>query len=341
MLPAQRPIGRRTYPPDGNREGILLVATGKPTYLWWKGQRMAWDDANVHVTALGWSTVGAIFEGIRAYWNADHDELYIFRLDEHMDRFRNSMKLVRLDETHDMETLKEAIVDLLRANETREDTYIRPLAYRGGDGRGGFSGVGGTTEILINTNPSPSHLLSGQGKTACISSWRRISENVMPPRIKNISNYRNGQLANMEAAQNGYDTALILNENGKVAEGGGACVAFIRDGKFVTPGVTQSILESITRDALMQLAKDELGLTVEEREVDRTELYIADEVFMMGTAAEITPIVSVDHYQVGTGEIGPITRKLEGLLDDCFRGKTGIRPEWRTTVGVGAAVAAD
>lgn len=314
------------------------MAAGNPTYLWWNGEKVAWDDATVHVTALGWSTVGAIFEGIRAYWNAEQEELYVFRLDEHMQRFRNSMKLVHLAETHDMEQLKDAIVDLLRANETREDTYIRPLAFRGGSSRG-FSAIGGETEILINTHSSASHLLSGDGKHACISSWRRISENVMPPRIKNLSNYRNGQLANQEAAQNGYDLAIILNENGKVAEGGGACIAFVRDGKLITPGVTQSILESITRDALLQLAANELGLTVEEREVDRTELYIADEVFMMGTAAEITPVFSVDRYQVGNGDVGPITRKLEELLDDCFRGKSGLRPEWRTAVGVAAASA--
>lgn len=310
------------------------MAAGKPAYLWWKGERMRWDDATVHVTALGWSTVGAIFEGIRAYWNPDHEELYVFRLQEHMERFERSLKLVRLPKTHEMSELNEAILDLLRANETREDTYIRPLAYRGGDGRGGFSGIGGTTEILINTNPMPSHLMSGRGAHACISSWRRISENVMPPRIKNISNYRNGQLANMEAANNGYDLAVILNEQGKVAEGGGACIAMISDGKFITPDVTQSILVSITRDALMELARTELGMEVEERAVDRTELYTADEVFMMGTAAEITPVLSIDKYEVGTGEIGPVTRKLEELLDDCFRGKTGIRPEWRTAVNV-------
>jgi branched-chain amino acid aminotransferase len=316
------------------------MAAGKPAYLWWNGKRMAWDDATVHVTALGWSTVGAIFEGIRAYWNADHEELYIYRLDEHMDRFERSLKLIRLAKTYEMQELKDAIVDLLRANETREDTYIRPLAYRGGDGRGGFSGIGGTTEILINTNPSPSHLLSGKGLSACVSSWTRISDNVMPPRIKNISNYRNGQLANMEAANNGYDTALILNTQGKVAEGGGACVALIRDGVLITPDTTQSILESITRDSIIELARNELGMQVVERAVDRTELYIADEVFMCGTAFEITPLVSIDKYDIGDGTIGPITRQLEVLLDDTFRGQTGVRPEWRTPVGVARPVTA-
>jgi branched-chain amino acid aminotransferase len=313
------------------------VASGNPTYLWWNGERTKWEDATVHVTALGWSTVGAIFEGIRAYWNPDHEELYVFRLHEHMDRFARSLKLVRLEEKWSMDELNEAIIDLLLANETREDTYIRPLAYRGGEGKGGFSGIGGETAILINTNPNPSHLMSGKALHANVSSWRRISENVMPPRIKNISNYRNGQLANMEASVDGYDTAIILNDQGKVAEGGGACIAMIRNGVLVTPDVTQSILESITRDAIIQLAKHELGMEVQERPVDRTELYIADEVFMMGTAAEITPILSVDRYDVGNAEIGPITRKLEELLDDTMRGRTGIRPEWRTAVGVAKA----
>ncbi|RIK41275.1 MAG: branched-chain amino acid transaminase [Chloroflexi bacterium] len=300
---------------------------------------MRWEDATVHVTALGWSTVGAIFEGIRAYWNPDHQELYIFRLDEHMERFERSMKLMRLPVTYSMDELKRAIVDLLRANDSREDTYIRPLAYRGGSGQRRFSETGGTSEILINTHPMPTHLLSGRGYSACVSSWTRISDNVMPPRVKNISNYRNGQLVGMEAELNGYDTALILNTQGKVAEGGGACVMLVRDGKLITPDVTQSILESITRDALIVLARQELGLEVVERAVDRTELYIADEVFMCGTAAEITPLTSVDRYTIGNGEIGPITRKLEELLDDCFHGRSGARPNWRTPVGVAAAVA--
>lgn len=311
-----------------------------PTYLWWNGERMRWEDATVHVTAIGWSAVSAVFEGIRAYWNADQQELHVFRLPEHMRRLRQSMKMIRLEETVSMEVLTEASLDLLRANDTREDTYIRPLVYRGGSGKG-FSSWGGTTEILINTNPNPSHLLNGRLVTACISSWTRISDNVMPPRIKNVANYRNGQLAGMEAGLNGFDVALIMNNQGKVAEGGGACFMMVRDGKLITPDVTQSILESITRDSLIQLARDEMGLEVIERPVDRTELYICDELFMCGTAFEITPIKSVDHYDVGAGELGPITRRLEELLDDAFRGKTGMRPEWRTPVGVRQPVAAD
>ncbi len=312
-----------------------------PKYLWWNGEQMRWDDANVHVTAIGWSAVSAVFEGIRAYWNEDQEELYVFRLAEHMKRLGQSMKMMRLEERWSMDELTEAILELLRANDTREDTYIRPLVYRGGSQSGGFSGWGGSTEVLINTRSNPTHLLTGRARSAGFSSWTRISDNVMPPRIKNVANYRNGQLAGMETGLNGYDVALILNSQGKVAEGGGSCIMFVRDGKLITPDVTQSILESITRDSIMDLARNELGLEVVERAVDRTELYIADEAFMCGTAFEITPLTSIDHYDVGNGEIGSITHQLEVLLDDSFRNRTGIRPEWRTPVGVRSAVAAD
>jgi branched-chain amino acid aminotransferase len=173
---------------------------------------------------------------------------------------------------------------------------------------------------------------------AKVSSWRRISEDVMPPRVKNLSNYRNGQLARMEALQDGYDTAVILNHQGKVSEAPGACVALIRDGVLITPDLQSSILESITRDALLTLAREVLGLRVEERQVDRTELYLADELFVCGTAAEITPVVSVDQYTVGSGEIGPVTRELERIFADALRGRESRFGHWRTPAGARAAV---
>lgn len=312
-----------------------------PRYLWWNGELVEWDNANVHVTAIGWSSVGAVFEGIRAYWNGDREELYVFRLHEHMRRLEQSMKMMRYEPQWSTEELTEAVLELLRSNEIREDTYIRPLVYRGEGSGKGFSSFGGSTEILINTRPNPSHLLSGNHRSACVSSWTRISDNVMPPRIKNVSNYRNGQLAGMEASLNGYDLALIMNQQGKIAEGGGSCVAMIRDGVLITPDVTQSILESITRDAIIQLARDEMGIQVVERAVDRTELYIADEIFMCGTAFEITPVSSVDKYTVGNGAVGPITHRLEELLNDSFRNLSGMRENWRSPVGVKTAVAAD
>jgi branched-chain amino acid aminotransferase len=312
-----------------------------PKYLWWNGNLTPWEQATVHVTEIGWSTVGAIFEGIRGYWNEEQGELYVFRLPEHMRRFSQSMKLVRLQQDYSNEQFCTAIVDLLRENGCQRDTYIQPLAYRGGERAKSFSSFSPDAQILITTRPNPSHLLSGKGNKMGVSSWTRISDNVMPPRIKNLSNYRNGQLANMEASFIGYDGAILLNHLGKVAEGSGSCLMLIRDGKLVTPDRASSILESITRDAIMTMAREDLGMEVEERMVERTELYIADEVFMCGTAAEITPVVAVDHYDVGNGEIGPVTRQLEQLFNDVLRGKTNKHADWRTPVGFTSLVSAD
>jgi branched-chain amino acid aminotransferase len=314
--------------------------SGHPAYLWWNGERRRWEDATIHVTELGWSTVGAVFEGIRGYWNEEAGELAIFRLREHLERLERSMKLVRLTLAYSLDELTEAILDLLRANEVREDTYIRPLAYTKDTSGKRFAQLGHEASLLINTSPMASHLLTGHTQTATVSSWRRVSDEVMPPRIKNLSNYRNGQLAGMEARLDGYDTALLLNAGGTVAEAPGACVMLVRDGRLITPDVTSSILESITRDALIVLARESLGIEVIERPVDRTEFYLADEVFTCGTAAEITAIVEIDKYAIGTGKQGPVTGKLERLFDDVLRGREERYAHWRTRVEVGALVTA-
>jgi branched-chain amino acid aminotransferase len=312
--------------------------SSNPEFLWWNGEQRRWEDATIHVTELGWSTIGAVFEGIRAYWNEDQGELYVFRLQEHLERLARSMKLVRLPLDYSLETLTAAIVELLRENGVREDTYIRPLGYTSNSATRRYDRPGFEAELLINTTSMPSHLQTGMTQQAKISSWRRISEDVMPPRVKNLSNYRNGQLARLEAQYDGYDTAILLSHHGKVSEGPGACVMLVRDGVLVTPDLQSSILESITRDALLVLAREELGLKVEERQVDRTELYLADEVFLCGTAAEITPVISVDKYDVGDGDIGPVTKDLERVFSDVLRGKESQYNHWRTPVGVGSAV---
>src|SRR5438270_1966611 len=208
-----------------------------PKYLWWNGTQTKWEDATVHVTNIGWSSVAAVFEGIRGYWNDEREELYVFRLTEHMDRFMRSMKLMRMEPKWGRDELIEACVRLARENECARDTYIRPLAYFGNSTRGAFRG-GGDTDILITTNPNPSHLTTGLIQTAGVSSYRRINEDVMPPRVKNLSNYRNSQLASTEPRLNGYDTAVILNPAGHVTEGPGACLFFVLDNVVVTPDLT-------------------------------------------------------------------------------------------------------
>lgn len=315
------------------------MAGAHPAYLWLNGERVRWEDGTIHVSELGWSTVGGVFEGIRAYWNDDEGELYVFRLREHLERLGRSMKLVRLPLSYSLDELTEVVHDLLRANEAREDTYIFPMAYTANSYTSRYDRPDSQTAIQILTRKMPSHLGTGLQYKAKVSSWRRISEEVMPPRIKNLSNYRNGQMSRQEALLDGYDTSLIINTHGKVSEAPGACVMLVRDGKLITPDLTSGILESITRDALITLAREELGMPVEERAVDRTELYVADEVFLCGTAAEISPVISVDKYDVGAAEIGPVTRELEALFDRVLRGRESRYAHWRSAVGVREAVA--
>ena len=317
------------------------MADKHPTYLWWNGEQVRWEDATVHVTDLAWSTVGAVFEGIRGYWNDDQQELHIFRLQEHMERLADSMRLVRLPLDYSVDELIEATLKLLRDNESREDTYIRPLAYSANSSGKRLSDSAQKTGLLINTNPMQSHLKTDKVARLKVSSWTRISDTVMPPRIKNISNYRNGQLASMEAQADGYDGAILLSPQGKVSEAPGACVMMVRKGKLLTPPVTDGILESITRDAILTLASDELGMTVVERSLDRTELYLADEVFLCGTAFEITPVVEIDRYTIGNGETGEATSQLQHLYDAVLRGNEQRYGHWRTAVGVAAGAAAD
>ncbi|MGD9712378.1 MAG: branched-chain amino acid transaminase [Thermomicrobiales bacterium] len=310
-----------------------------PAFLWLNGSITPWNEAKIHVSEMGWSTIGAVFEGIRGYWNSESEELYVFRLREHMERLHRSMKLVRLPIEYSVDELCAIACELLRANNAREDTYIFPLAYTRDSYTSRYDSLGVKTALQILTRPMPSHLNSGKAMTACVSSWRRISEDVMPPRVKNLSNYRNGQLARMESLLDGYDTSIILNAQGKVAEAPGACVAFVRDGKLITPDLTSSVLESITRDAILTLAKGRLGIEVEERQVDRTELYLAEEVFLCGTAAEISPVVEIDKLPIGDGQVGPVTTALERLFEDVLRGRETHFESWRTPAGIFQAAA--
>lgn len=308
------------------------MAGEHPAYIFWNDKLTPWEDATVHVTSIAWSALGGVFEGIRGYWNEEQQSLHIFRLREHMDRLQDSTKLVRLPLEFSTDELIQITMDLVKANECKEDTYIFPLVFGADSETNRFDPLALKSNITIRTRPMPSHLGTDFAQHARFSTWTRISDTVMPPRVKNISNYRNGQLATHEVRMDGYDVAFMLNPQGKVSEAPGACIAAVIDGRLVTPDLTSGILESITRDAIITLAREELGLEVVERPVDRTELYLADEIFTCGTAAEITPIVSVDKYPVGSGEIGPITGQLDSLLSGIMRGTNDRYARWVTTV---------
>jgi branched-chain amino acid aminotransferase len=301
-----------------------------PKFIWVDGKLTPWNEATVHISQLGTSTVSLVFEGIRAYWNESARKLFVFHLDAHLARFAQSIRLIRMKQTIATEEIRRGVLDLLRANEYAADTYIRPFAFTESATFGGMSSD--QARIALTTQLWPSRLKSGKVSHACISSWSRITDNVMPPRVKASSNYLNSRLASEEAKRNGYDVALMLNPNGKVAEAPGACLMIVQHGKVITPSVTSGILESITRETLIQLCREELKLEVVEREVDRTELYTASEAFICGTGAEITPIASIDRFSFGDSNMGPITQRIENLYHDLARGIDPRHAEWRTQV---------
>ena len=288
------------------------------------GNLMPLENAKVSITAPGLSYAALVFEGIRAYWNDDIKELYLFRLDEHLTRFTNSMKLLKFIDYPDAITVKENILTNLKANNFKEDIYIRLQGYIDDWGE---MAVRTPVSTSIVSYPRPRAEAFVKGKNFTVSSWQRLDDNASPPRIKASANYLNSRLASIQAKDSGYDGGIMLAANGKVSEGPGGCIFIIRNNTLITPSVTSGILESITRDSIIHLAR-ELKLAVETRDVDRTELYIAEEIFYCGTGQEIMPILSVDKILAGNGKPGEITRLLQDKFTDIVKGKSSEFKEW-------------
>ncbi len=298
--------------------------------VWWDGKFTPWENATIHVTQIGTASVSSVFEGIRAYLNPQTNQLTVFQLDAHLKRFLQSIRLVRLDCDYTLQDLHDAVVELVRANNPETDVYIRPFAYA--ESRTFGSATSTLAHVIIHITDWESKLKSGAVSHAMVSSWSRLTDNQMAPRVKASANYLNSRYASEEAKRNGYDHAIILTPQGKVAEGPGMCLMLVRDGKIVTPSVTSGILESITRETVMQIAREKLNLTVIERDVDRTELYTSDEAFFCGTGIEIVPIVSVDRLNVGAGKPGAVTQQIQQFYHDIVRGADTAYAEWRTSI---------
>jgi branched-chain amino acid aminotransferase len=328
--PGHDPVERRgrTGPAAGPDSGGIVSEKRYPTYLLMNGELVAYQDARVHVLTTALKYGACVFEGLRAYWNAEHGELYGFRLREHFQRLVESLRICRMPTPRDVDGYVADLVRLMRANELRENLHIRVSAYIDDDD-GGLAAVG-PVSIAMAAMPM-SRYFEKDGLDAQVSSWTRISDASMPPRIKAAANYHNSRLALLQARADNYDTAILLASDGKVTEGPGAAMFLVRAGRLITPPVTSGVLESITRDSIMKLAPG-LGLEVLEREVDRTELYVADEVFVCGSAAEVTPILSVDRIPVGSGAAGPSTRALRAAYLAAVRGETAERRGWLTPV---------
>ena len=312
---------------------MAIYTEERATYLWRNGDHVPWEDALIHVNAVGHASVAGVFEGIKAYWNEEDDELYVFRLMEHLRRFAASIRMVRYGFDYSVDELRDAVLGLLRANAYRRDVYIRPYVFQAGLVRELLQPEPGKpTEVVIDSWPFSSYRDPKQALDVCVSSWTRIGDNVLPPRLKCFSNYHNGRLAAMEATVSGYDWPILLDAQGKVTEGPGACIALVRDGTVITPAATSSILESITRDAVGTIVREVLRMPYQERVVDRTELYVADELFFLGTGWELMPVRSVDRLVVGDGSVGPATQAIQAAYRGIVRGVDRRYPEWRTPV---------
>ncbi|WP_342723742.1 branched-chain amino acid transaminase [Bradyrhizobium sp. B097] len=303
------------------------MSTAQFAYL--NGQIVPWNDAKVHVFAPVAKYGIGVFEGIRGYWNEEAQQMYLFRLAEHLDRFAFSRKAMRFDRGPSREELTEALVRLCRANAFRTTVHIRMMAFIDESGDIGATGPVG---IAITALPRQSAQQSIQGASAQISSWMRMPDNVMPARIKCNANYHNARLAVMQAQRDGYDVAFLLNSRGKLAEAPAMCVFIVRDGHLITPSGTNDVLESITRQTVIELARRYFGIQTVERDVDRTELILAEEVFHCGTGAEITPVTSVDRIPVGSGQPGIITQQLMEIYRAVVTGEHVAYASWRTPV---------
>lgn len=302
-----------------------------PNYAYFKGKIVPYADATVGVMNHSLNYGTAAFGGIRGYWNEQEEELFIFRPKDHFRRLLNSMKMMVMETELAEEDLIQIVIELIQKEGHRQDIYIRPLAYKA-DEIIGVKLHDLQTEITIFSVPFDRYVSNDTGAHVTVSSWRRLDDNMIPARGKISGAYVNTAFIKTDAIRAGFDEAIVLSQDGHLSEGSAENLFMLRDGVLITPPVSDNILEGITRRTTMELAKEELGLEVVERSIDRSELFICEEFFMTGTAAQVTAITKVDHREVGDGEMGPITSKLRDLYGDVVRGKMKKYRHWNTPI---------
>jgi branched-chain amino acid aminotransferase len=314
-----------------SRPQTAPVETTTELWAFFRGEFVPLRDANINVMTHGFNYGTAVFEGIRAYWNAEQEQLFALELVPHYERIRHSARLLMMEVHQSPEELAEITVELLRRDGLREDVYIRPIVYKSSETIG-VRLHNLASDIVIFGVPFGQYIDTEGGIRAQVSSWRRTDDNAIPARGKITGAYVNGALAKSEAQLNGFDEAIVLTADGHVSEGSAENLFIVRNGVLVTAPVTDNILEGITRRRLMEMARGELGVNVEERTIDRTELYVADEVFLCGTGAQISPVIEIDRRPIGTGRPGPITRDLSRSYFDAVRGRLPAYRDWLTPV---------
>ena len=298
-----------------------------PKLVFFNGKIVRYEDAKIGVLthALNYGT--AVFGGIRAHWNDDEKQLFVFRPDDHYKRFLDSMKLMRMKSAYTKEFLTQSTLELLRQQEFKEDCYIRPLAFYS-DETIGVRLHNLTPALSIAAFPFGKYVHNEEEAHVTISSWTRVDDNIIPARGKIAGAYVNSALAKSDAQLAGFDEAIVLDRSGHVSEGSAENIYMLRNGVFVTPAITDNILEGITRRTFMKFIQDDLGMKVEERSIDRTELFLADEVFFVGTGVQLSAIVKIDNRIIGEGVMGPLTTKLRKLFFDTVRGKVPKYRHW-------------
>jgi branched-chain amino acid aminotransferase len=301
--------------------------------LWafFRGELVPLSDARVSVMTHAFNYGTAVFEGIRAYWNADQGQLFVLDVVAHYERIKQSARLLMMEVPYAASELADITVELLRRDGLREDGYIRPLIYKASESIG-VRLHNLDADVVIFAIPFGQYIDTEGGIRAQVSTWRRTDDNAIPARGKVTGAYVNGALAKSEAQLNGYDEAIVLTQDGHVSEGSAENLFIVRDGTLITPPVTDNILEGITRRRLMTMAREVFEVPVVERQIDRTELYSADEVFLCGTGAQISPVVEIDRRPIGSGRPGPISRQLHDRYFDAVRGKIDAYRDWLTPV---------
>ena len=296
---------------------------------YFEGKYVPTEDAKLSILTHAFNYGTGLFEGIRGYYSEDEDEILIFRLQEHIDRFLRNCNVLFMELSESREDLEGICIELVKRSEFREDVYIRPLAYKSELSLGPkLKGV--ESSFCCWVIKLGDYVEINSGLDVAVSSWRRLSDNAIPARAKTTGSYINSALARTEADQAGFDEAIVLREDGTVAEGSAMNIFMVLDGKLITPPPTADILIGITRNSIMELAEKELGLEVIERPIARTELYVCDELFFTGTGAQVAPIRSVDRRLVGDGKPGPVSKKLQALYFEVVQGKVGTYRHWCT-----------
>jgi len=301
------------------------------TVCWFEGQWTPLAEAKVSIMTHSFLYGTAVFEGIRAYWNAEQEQLYLLKVREHFERIVDSAKILMMDPGHAVDEMVALTAELVKRNGYREDAYVRATIYKSDEAIGvKLHGIGCKLNLL--SLPFGDYIATDRPITCGTVSWRRTSDHSIPSRGKIVGSYVNPAFSKTEAMLNGYEEAIVLTHDGEVSEGSAENLFMVRRGRLITPGVNADILEGITRAAIMDLAIQDLGLEVEVRSIDRSELYVAEEVFLCGTGAQVSPVASIDHRQVGDGGIGPITQRIMSAYFDAVRGRSAKHRDWLTPV---------